>query len=87
MGENFVENKDFFGKRLECSLVLPNNATPPNFKEKTFANSHKTSKFVKVFSLKCFLLYGIVRGKGLHPILRAFCTGIGFGSGTETMIS
>ena len=23
-------------------------------------------------------------GKGLHPILRATCTGIGFGSGTET---
>ena len=28
-----------------------------NFAEKTFANSYKTSKFVKVFSLKSFPLY------------------------------
>ena len=27
--------------------------------EKTFANSHKTSKFAKVFSLESFPLYGI----------------------------
>ena len=31
----------------------------PNFREKTFANSHKTAKFAKVFSFKSFLLYGI----------------------------
>ena len=29
----------------------------PNFTEKTFANSHKTAKFVKVFGLESFLLY------------------------------
>ena len=30
-----------------------------NFAEKTFAYSHKTTKFTKVFSLESFLLYGI----------------------------
>ena len=30
----------------------------PNFAEKTFACSHKTAKFAKVFSLECFPLYG-----------------------------
>jgi len=33
----------------------------PNFVEKTFTNGHKTRKFVKVFSLESFPLYGIVR--------------------------
>ena len=52
-GENcrkLVENKIF----VDCWLVQPNNVTLPNFAEKTFANSHKTSKLVKVFSLKGF---------------------------------
>ena len=31
---------------------------PQNFVEKTFTNSRKTTKLVKVFSLKSFLLYG-----------------------------
>ena len=30
----------------------------PNFAEKTFAYSHKTAKFTKVFSLESFPLYG-----------------------------
>ena len=33
-------------------------ATPPNFAEETFVNSHKTMKFVKVLSLESFPLYG-----------------------------
>ena len=33
----------------DYSLVLPKDATLPNFAEKTFTNGHKTSKFVKVF--------------------------------------
>ena len=32
---------------------------PPNFVEKTFANSHKTTKFTKVFSLESFPLYSM----------------------------
>ena len=37
----------------DCSLLLcQKDATLPNFREKTFANSHTTVKFVKVFSLK-----------------------------------
>ena len=44
---------------VDCSLVPPTDATPPKFVEKTFVSSHKTSKFVKVFSLKSFPLYGI----------------------------
>ena len=36
----------------DCSLVLPKDAMCLNFMEKTFMNSHKTSKLVKAFSLK-----------------------------------
>ena len=39
---------------------MPRDATPPNFVKKTFANSLKTAKFAKVFSLESFLLYGIM---------------------------
>ena len=39
--------------------MLTGVATPPNFAEKTFANSHKTLKLAKVFSLKSFPLYSI----------------------------
>ena len=43
----------------DCSLVLPNNVTPQDFVEKTFANSHKTLKFAKVCSLESFPLYTV----------------------------
>ena len=33
-------------------------ATPPNYMKNTFVNSHKTLKFMKVFSLESFPLYG-----------------------------
>ena len=48
---------------VKCSLVLPNDATPQNF-----TNSHKSLKFTKVFSLKSFLLYGI-----MHMYAHAHC--------------
>ena len=32
----------------DCLFDLSKDTTPPNFAEKTFANSHKSSKFVKV---------------------------------------
>ena len=41
------------------AFAVPKNAMPPNFVEKTFANSHKIMKFAKVFSRKSFTLYGI----------------------------
>ena len=50
---------DFCGENF-CGLLAfaaPKDATPPNFTEKTFANSHKTAKSAKVFSLESFLLY------------------------------
>ena len=43
---------------MDCSLMPSKDTTRPNFAETTFVNSHKTSKFPKVFSLKSFLLYG-----------------------------
>ena len=48
-------------KQLQQKLdeAMSKDATSPYFMEKTFANSHKTAKFMKVFSLKSFLLYGI----------------------------
>ena len=38
----------------------------PNFIEKTFTGGSKTAKFVRVFSLKSFLLYGMT-GNRTHP--------------------
>ena len=49
------EKYDFYRENF-CGLLtcaVPKDATPPNFAEKTFANSHKS------FSLKSFPLYGI----------------------------
>ena len=40
------------------AFAAPKDATLPNFTEKTVANSHKTTKFAKVFSLESFPLYG-----------------------------
>ena len=50
-GENF---------RGLLTFAMPKDATPQNFVEKTCVNSHKTTKFVKVFSLKSFPLYSMV---------------------------
>lgn len=41
-----------------CSLVSPKDAMSPNFTEKSFVDSHKTLKFMNVFSLSKVLLYG-----------------------------
>ena len=52
---------DFRGENF-CGLLTfaaPKDTMPQNFAEKTFANSHKTTKFMKVFSLESFPLYGI----------------------------
>ena len=51
---------NFEGEKFRRFLTFaaPKNAMTPNFAEKTFKNSHKTVKFVKVFSLKSFPLYG-----------------------------
>ena len=53
------EKYDFCGENfrglLACAALK--DVTPPNFMEKTFANSHKTTKFMKVFSLESFPLY------------------------------
>ena len=56
--KRFLGDKTF----MDCLLVLAQVATCPSFAEKIFANSHKTSKFAKVFSLESFLLYGISHG-------------------------
>ena len=54
------EKYDFRGDfRGLLPFATPTDAMPPNFTEKTFANSHKTAKFAKVFSLESFPLYGI----------------------------
>ena len=44
---------------MDYSLMPPKDATLPNFLEKNFVNSHKTAKFVKIFSLESFLLYTV----------------------------
>ena len=53
------------------AFAAPKDAMPPNFTEKTFANSHKTVKSAKVFSLESFPLYD---RKILHLLLlHTFC--------------
>jgi len=56
-----VKNTIYAGKNFHGLLVFaaPKDGTPQNFAEKTFANSHKTAKSTKLFSLKSFPLYGI----------------------------
>ena len=48
------EKHDFDGENLHglLTFAVPKNTTAPNFADKTFTNSHKTAKFVKVFLLK-----------------------------------
>ena len=55
------EKYNFRGENIHrlLAFAVPKDAMPPNFVEKTFVNSYKNVKFVKVFSLKSFLLYGI----------------------------
>ena len=65
--ENFRErtfanwSKIRFSQRSFCGLLAfaaPKDTMPQNFAEKTFTNSHTTTKFAKVFSLESFPLYG-----------------------------
>ena len=56
IAENFCEEKLLQNAHLYCQWM----PCPQNFAEKTLANSHKTSKFVKLFSLKGFLLHGML---------------------------
>ena len=53
------EKYDFLRRKLSriVTFAAPKDATLSNFTEKTFANSHKNAKFVKVFSLESFPLY------------------------------
>ena len=53
IGEKYNFHGENFHRLL--TFAMPKDATPPNFAEKTFANSHKT---MKVFSLESFPLYG-----------------------------
>ena len=48
------------------AFAVLKDAIPPNFTEKTFASSHKTTKSTKVFSLKSFLLYSICMCLHIH---------------------
>ena len=60
--ENFCKlvKNTIFSKKF-CGLLAfaaPKDTMPQNFAEKTFTNSHTTTKFAKVFSLESFPLYG-----------------------------
>ena len=47
----------------DSSLVLTKDTMALNFAEETFANSHKTSKFMKVLPLESFPLHGSTGGE------------------------
>ena len=46
IGEKYDFRGENFRGLLACAA--PKDATPPNFAEKTFANSHKTTKFARL---------------------------------------
>ena len=58
IGKKYDFHRENFHGLLACAV--PKDATPPNFVDKTFANSHKTVEFAKVSSLESFPLYGIM---------------------------
>ena len=60
--EKMVKSTIFAEKAFVDCLLLPHQRTPhrPTFHGENFANSHKTMKFTKVFSLKSFPLYDTV---------------------------
>ena len=54
-----VKNMLFAEKTsVDCSLLLSQMTPRPKFCGDNFCYSHKTTKFIKVFSLKSFPLYG-----------------------------
>ena len=56
IGEKYnCHRENFRGLR---AFAVPKDNMPQNFAEKTFANSYKTAKFMKVFSLESFRLNG-----------------------------
>ena len=57
----FVGSENFVAKTfMDClKPIIGGCGMPPNFAEKTFADSYQTSKSAKVFSLKSFPLYGM----------------------------
>ena len=75
--ENFRELVEFRGENFRRLLTCaaPKDAMSPNFMEKTFVNSHKTSKFVKCFPLKVSC-YRILKGGELLLITEAFCQNV-----------
>ena len=52
IGEKYDFHEENFHRLL--TFAMPKDAMPPNLMEKTFASSHKTPKFTKVFSLESF---------------------------------
>ena len=60
-GENFhvLEKSTVFTEKTFTDCLLVPAQRRHLFCRETFANSHKTMKFAKVFSLESFLLYGI----------------------------
>ena len=52
IGEKYDFDRENFHGLLACAV--PKDAMPPNFVEKTFANSHKTAKFAKIPPSKVF---------------------------------
>ena len=69
----------FSQKKLSriAAFAAQKDAMPPNFAEKTFANSHKTAKFTKLFSLESFPLYGIL----FQSCVRVACDKLRVGGG------
>ena len=61
--------KCWYGDRLDVTVVTSHVMTAYNFAEKTFTNWLQTAKFVKVFSLESFPLYGSTLVSGQLAVL------------------
>ena len=71
------------------AFAAPKDGTAQNFAEKTFTNSHKTVKFVKVFISRKFPLYGTQLFVLEHEasLGHLFCTSVCFDNVTWLVFS
>ena len=84
-GRKIGEKYDFHWENFHWLLTFaaPKAAILPNFTQKTFANTHKTAKFTKVFSLESFLLYGIMWPYTCTHLLSCFPVTVSTGAPNE----
>ena len=84
-GRKIGEKYDFRWENFHWLLTFaaPKAAILPNFTQKIFANTHKTAKFTKVFSLESFPLYSIMWPYTCTHLLSCFPVTVSTGAPNE----